>query len=674
MTQPTIEQVKDYAAKVARNATLKSIDHKALHTYRSLEGVPLYWRLRLKCNSNGEKVIFPIMWNGSSLQLREPPAPDTGKPLYGLERLATHPKAVVIITEGEPAADALNKAFHQWKAANFIALTSSGGAQSAGKADWQPLAGRSVYVFPDNDTAGAKYGVDVVQALQGIAHSAAVLDIAPLSLPPKGDAVEWLDGGGVLADFQLLVDKETSGLIDNKSNLINEIAASNLETSDETSGETSTSQIKADEIISPLLPNETEAETIARMATLSPLAYDRVRKDVAAALKTSATVLDKEVALARREGATDSGETQQPFADIEPHPQPIDPAALLNEVSETIRRYIVLDAEQADAMALWAAFTWFIDVVKVAPLAIITAPEMSCGKSQLLDLMAKIVMRPLSSNNMKSATLFRIAEKWHPSLMLDEVDTMLKSDDEIINLVNAGHHRGASQVWRLVGDNHDPKPFDVWGAKCFAGIALEKILPPSTMSRAIVIRLRRKLTHESVSSLRHAEADLFDTLTAKLARFADDYRDKVRHARPLLPSSLNDRAQDNWEALIAIAECAGHEWIDRAWTAALALSGDSNAQSVSNELLADIQTVFEHKRLEKISTVDLLKALCEDEEAAWCTYNRGNPLTPRQLAKRLSEYGISSKNVRLEKHGNPQKGFELSQFEEAFARYLEADK
>jgi putative DNA primase/helicase len=95
---------------------------------------------------------------------------------------------------------------------------------------------------------------------------------------------------------------------------------------------------------------------------------------------------------------------------------------------------------------------------------------------------------------------------------------------------------------------------------------------------------------------------------------------------------------------------------------------------VGNELLADIQTVFAHKRVERISTADLLDALCEDEEAAWCTYNKGKPLSARQLSKRLSEYGISSKNVRLEKHGNPQKGFELSQFHDAFARYLVADK
>ena len=663
MTLPTIEQVKTYAAKIARNATLKSIDHKALHTYKSLEGEPLYWRIRLKCHSNGDKFIRPFMHNGSDFEQKEPPAPNTGKPLYGLERLPTHPKAVVIITEGENKADALNQAFHQWGALGFVALTS-GSASSAAAADWQPLAGRSVYVFPDNDTAGATYGVNVVQALQGIAHSAAVLDIEPLSLPPKGDAVEWLEGGGVLADFQLLVDKTTSSLIDNKSNLINEIAASDLETS----GETSTSQIKADEIISPLLPNETEAETIARMATLSPLAYDRARKGAAEFLKVSATALDKAVALEKREGKTDSGID---FDDCEPYPHPIDPAALLNELSDTVKRFIVCPDETADAAALWVTFTWFIDVVEVAPIAVITAPEKRCGKSMLLFLLGKLSRRPLTASNISPAALFRVVDAWKPTLLIDEADAFMRENEELRGLLNSGHTRDSAYTVRIVGEAMTPTRFNVWGAKAIAGIGH---LADTLMDRSICLELRRKMPHETRERLRHAPPDLFDTLAAKMARFSDDYRDKVRTARPLLPSSLNDRAQDNWEALIAIAECAGVDWTDRAWTAALALSGDATAQSVSNELLANIKTVFEHKRLEKISTVDLLQALCEDEEAAWRTYNRGNPLTPRQLSKRLSEYGISSKNVRLEKHGNPQKGFELSQFEEAFARYLVADK
>lgn len=254
--------------------------------------------------------------------------------------------------------------------------------------------------------------------------------------------------------------------------------------------------------------------------------------------------------------------------------------------------------------------------------------------------------------------------------MLDEVDLMLKSDDEIINLVNAGHHRGASQVWRLVGDNHEPKSFDVWGAKCFAGIALEKIFPASTLSRAIVIKLRRKLSHESVGRLRHVADDKFDSIAERLARFALDYSQRVKQARPALPDKLSDRDQDNWEPLLAIASFAGAEWLERATKAALKLSGaGEKAQSTGNELLADIQHVFESKRVDKISTADLIVALCDDEEAAWATWNRGKQLSPRQLARQLAGYGIASKTIRLGAY-ETAKGFELSQFSDAFIRYL----
>lgn len=56
------------------------------------------------------------------------------------------------------------------------------------------------------------------------------------------------------------------------------------------------------------------------------------------------------------------------------------------------------------------------------------------------------------------------------------------------------------------------KLFKVWGAKALAGIALEKHLPDATMSRAVIINMRRKLASETVERLRHAEAGLFERL------------------------------------------------------------------------------------------------------------------------------------------------------------------
>jgi len=192
----------------------------------------------------------------------------------------------------------------------------------------------------------------------------------------------------------------------------------------------------------------------------------------------------------------------------------------------------------------------------------------------------------------------------------------------------------------------------------------------ATLSRAIVIKLRRKLSHESVGRLRHADNDVFTGIAAKLARFAVDCSQQVRATRPALPDALSDRDQDNWEPLLAIASCAGAEWTARATAAALTLSGSGEKTvSTGNELLADIQHVFESKKLDRISTADLIAALCDDQEGAWAAYNRGKQITSRQVAKQLVAYGIASKTIRLGAYETP-KGFELSQFSDAFVRYL----
>jgi putative DNA primase/helicase len=202
--------------------------------------------------------------------------------------------------------------------------------------------------------------------------------------------------------------------------------------------------------------------------------------------------------------------------------------------------------------------------------------------------------------------------------------------------------------------------------KALAGIGH---LADTIMDRSIVLELRRKLPHEEVLRLRHAEPGLFDDLSAKLARFAIDTRERLRRCRPDLPHALHDRAQDNWEPLLAIAEMAGGEWPQIARHAALKLSGSTeDGGTMGNELLADIREIFESKRLAKISTADLIQHLCDDDEKSWATYNRGRPITPRQVAKKLKEYGIASKNLRI--NYEVVKGFDHEQFKEAFARYL----
>jgi len=407
---------------------------------------------------------------------------------------------------------------------------------------------------------------------------------------------------------------------------------------------------------------------IQRLSTLNELDYERARTAQAKTLGVRAAVLDKVVKAA---GNADKQASRLPFSIVEPYPEPINPAQLLNEVSVVIRQFIIMDEHQAQAAALWVALTYFIDVVEIAPLAIINAPEKACGKTQLLDVMGRMSYRPLPASNASSSALFRAVELWKPTILIDEADTFFRDNLELHGMVNAGYKKGGYVLRsEAVGDSFEPRMFSVYSAKAMAGIKLEKHLPDATMSRGVVLNLRRKLSGESVSRLRHAEPDLFINIASKLARFAEDYSAQVRQARPVLPDELSDREQDNWDGMLAIASCAGSEWLNKATAAALKLSESSSDKSVSagNELLSDIQNVFETKRIDKISTADLIAALCEDEEAPWQTYNRGKPIVPRQFKKQLEPYKIESKKVMID--FREVRGFKLEQFTDAFMRYL----
>lgn len=364
-----------------------------------------------------------------------------------------------------------------------------------------------------------------------------------------------------------------------------------------------------------------------------------------------------------------------PFAEYDPYKAPVDLAQLLEEISSTIVRFVILDKVQADTAALWVVQTYLVELFDTSPLAIINAPERACAKTLFQNVLARMAFRPLSSSNATPSALFRSVELWRPTLFFDEADTFFKDNHELAGMINAGYKRDGFVLRSEVnGDSFMPVQFSVYSAKSIAGIALEKHLPDATLSRGIIFNMRRKLPGETVTRMRHAEAGLFETLSSKLVRAANDYALQIKQARPILPEELSDRGQDNWEPLLAIASCAGEEWLSRATAAALMLSRSSTESvSTGNELLSDIQQVFEARASsplsDRISTRELIEELVKIEDGPWATYNHGQPISPRQLCKQLTQYGIKPNTVRMGPYNTP-KGYFLHQFADAFARYL----
>jgi Protein of unknown function (DUF3631) len=366
---------------------------------------------------------------------------------------------------------------------------------------------------------------------------------------------------------------------------------------------------------------------------------------------------------------TETASPKSIFEEVIPYHEPVDPPALLDEIKTTLISSIILDDEEADAVTLWIVLTYFIDYVQILALLLINGPEFSCGKTQLLGLIGRMSAKGFPMVNISLAAVFRVIDLYRPTLLFDEADQFFRSNKDIAGLINAGHSPTSASVIRLVGEDHTPKSFSVWCPKVVAGIAIQKHLPSATMSRGIVINMRRKMKHEKVKRIRHADLNGCDILQSKLARFALDCGEKISLSRPDMPDELSDRQQDNWEPLFAIAECVSSEWVVRANAAALKLSANAEpSASINNELLGDIQQVFEIKKIDKISTVNLIEELVKNDEAPWSGFNRGKPITPRQLAKTLDTYGIKSKTVRTQ-FGTP-KGYTWDQFRDVFDRYL----
>lgn len=106
-------------------------------------------------------------------QYKAPPDP---RPLYGLIGLFAYADADCWIVEGEKAAVDMGTLLP-----NHPVLTWQGGSMATAKADYTPLSGRNVIIWPDNDAAGMKACRTLIDQLRAVkAKSIRVLDISKL--------------------------------------------------------------------------------------------------------------------------------------------------------------------------------------------------------------------------------------------------------------------------------------------------------------------------------------------------------------------------------------------------------------------------------------------------------------------------------------------------------------
>jgi hypothetical protein len=236
---------------------------------------------------------------------------------------------------------------------------------------------------------------------------------------------------------------------------------------------------------------------------------------------------------------------------------------LLDDVRAFIRRFVVLDDQQADAVTLWAAATHAFDAFACTPYVAISSAEKRSGKSLLLEVLELLVRDPLPTANISDAALFRVIDERQPTLLIDEIDAVFgkkaREREELRGILNAGYRRGAT-THRMGGSNRTKlQTFSVYCPKAFAGIG--DCLPDTIADRSIPIRLKRRTRNEPVERfrLRVVEPE-GHALRDRVGDWLEPNRDYLADLWPKLPDELDDRAQDVWEPLLAVAEVGG--WSD----------------------------------------------------------------------------------------------------------------
>ncbi len=136
--------------------------------------------VRFRHGDRKDDIPFTLWTNGTETLWRAKDLP-TPRPVYGLNALAANPELPVVVFEGprkaEPAADVIGD--------HYACVAWYGGTQRVQSTDWQPLAGRSVVIWPDADEPGRKAADTLAGILRGKGCSVAVVD------PPDDVAQGW---------------------------------------------------------------------------------------------------------------------------------------------------------------------------------------------------------------------------------------------------------------------------------------------------------------------------------------------------------------------------------------------------------------------------------------------------------------------------------------------------
>jgi len=360
------------------------------------------------------------------------------------------------------------------------------------------------------------------------------------------------------------------------------------------------------------------------------------------------------------------GRTRREFPEtLERWHQRIKIEDVANDMADVIRRHCVLTDEEVTAIILWLIATYLMNKFRVFPKLSLISPEKRCGKTTTMEVISGCCKDGLLASSVSPAALFRLTAEVDLTLLIDEADTFVKNGDSaLLGIINSGHTQSGAQVIRCEGEKYTPKIYSTWMPMVLASIG---DLPHTIMDRSIVVNLRRKKPGEPVKAVPGNHHERCKTLRRQILTWCEDNANAIENNQVEPPASGNDRAADNWLPLFTVASQIGGAWPQMCESAYREITS-APEEELPTRLLAAIRHLFQESNLSKITSARLVDDLCQDTTGPWDSCNGGKRVSSNQVAQLLRPYGIKPKTHRFD--GGPLRGYDKSQFDDAFERYL----
>jgi hypothetical protein len=209
-------------------------------------------------------------------------------------------------------------------------------------------------------------------------------------------------------------------------------------------------------------------------------------------------------------------------------------------------------------LALWVVMSYCYPAFAAVPYLYLAGPAGS-GKTRTMDLLGRLVFRPMWTSNTTAANIFRTLHARGGVLLLDEAERLRddRSPDvgEIRSVLLSGYRRGG-RATRLepCGESFRSVNFDCYDPKLLACI---RGLPPALSSRCISVRLTRAAagSPRAARSMDHSPDDE-QAVRDLLHCWALEHANELFHV-DAPTSSLSNRDAELWEPLLKVAAMTG---------------------------------------------------------------------------------------------------------------------